>query len=211
MVRGLFAPRGSVPRTDGAGAFADSIRSLRRSDGTYSVKTLFNHGSDPSVGNKLLGTVTYLAEEADSPAMRVALYDTSYNRDLLPGLKAGVYGSSFMFEVNEDTWDHNPKPSSHNPSGLPERTLRKVTLYEAGPVTFPANPAATAQANGKTMAGLARHRSVPAHVLEREALLARFEYSGVLARHGHNRNAPEVLRAEIAYRRARLAAMQAKW
>ncbi|MEU9506487.1 HK97 family phage prohead protease [Micromonospora sp. NPDC048170] len=191
------------------GAFAQTIQDLRRSDGTYSVKTLFNHGADPNIGGKLLGTTTYLAEEADSPAMRVALYDTSYNRDLLPGLKAGAYGSSFMFAVDEDTWDHDPKRSPKNPNGLPERTIRRVTLYEAGPVTFPANPAATAQANGKASVKLPRHRRVPVASLEREALLARFEYQAAKANVG-GRDTPRVRELHMAWRRAFLAEMQAR-
>lgn len=127
------------------GAFKRTIKSLKRDDGNYAMKSLFNHGMDFSIGDKLLGTVSSLSEESDSPVALVDLYDeASYVRDLMPGLRAGDYGSSFMFEVLRDRWDHEPEPSDYNPEGLPERSIEEVRLYEAGPVTFPANPAATA-------------------------------------------------------------------
>ena len=49
---------------------------------------------------------------------QVPLLDTSYNRDLLPGLAAGGYGSSFMFRVIQDAWNDEPGVSDHNPKGM---------------------------------------------------------------------------------------------
>jgi hypothetical protein len=108
------------------------------------VKVLFNHGHDFTIGDKLLGGIRDLSEKKDSPLGLVALDDTSYNRDLLPGLKRGGYGSSFMFRVIRDEWNDEPGKSDHNPDGLPERTIKEVRLFEFGPVTWPANPDATA-------------------------------------------------------------------
>lgn len=108
------------------------------------IKVLFNHGGDFTIGNKVLGVPERAEEGPDSPELQVPLLDTSYNRDLAPGLRAGAYGSSFMFEVLRDTWDHEPPTSDSNPDGIPERTIKEVRLFEAGPVTWPANPAATA-------------------------------------------------------------------
>lgn len=108
------------------------------------VKVLFNHGFDFHIGDKVLGVPELLEERDDSPHLEAGLLDTSYNRDLLPGLRAGAYGSSFMFEVLADSWNHEPESSDYNPDGLPERTITEVRLFEAGPVTFPANPEATA-------------------------------------------------------------------
>lgn len=110
----------------------------------HNVKTLFNHGMDMYIDQKLLGDIDELAEDADSPRSTVWLWDTSYNRDLLPGLRSGAYGSSFMFRVLRDEWNNEPDKSDYNPDGLPERTIKEVRLFEAGPVTWPANPAATA-------------------------------------------------------------------
>ncbi|MER6892017.1 HK97 family phage prohead protease [Streptomyces halstedii] len=108
------------------------------------VKVMFNHGRDMSIGAKVLGVPEVLEERPDSPHMEVPLLDTSYNRDLVPGLRAGAYGSSFMFEVVGESWNYEPEASDHNPDGLPERTITEVKLFEAGPVTWPANPDATA-------------------------------------------------------------------
>ncbi len=120
------------------GAFAKTI-----SENLRNVKVLFNHGFDPQIGDKVLGPIRSLDEEKDSPVGIVDLLDTSYNRDLLPGLQAGVYGSSFRFQVIRDEWNDDPGVSDHNPKGIPERTIKEVRLMEFGPVTFPANPAAT--------------------------------------------------------------------
>lgn len=127
------------------GAFAKTIEESRDQ-----VKVLFNHGFDPQIGQKVLGRTESLTEEEDSPLGVVSLFDTSYNRDLLPGLKAGAYGSSFRMRVIRDEWNEDPGISEHNPKGLPERTIKEVRLFEFGPVTFPANPASTANVRSMT-------------------------------------------------------------
>lgn len=121
------------------GAFSKTIRENRSN-----IKVLYDHGYDPQIGNKVLGAIDDLREEADSPVGTVPLFDTSYVRDLLPGLEAGVYGSSFRFRVIKDEWNEEPGRSEHNPDGIPERTIKEVRLFEFGPVTWPANPDATA-------------------------------------------------------------------
>jgi HK97 family phage prohead protease len=127
------------------GTFADTIFNDRAT-----MRSLFDHGHDPQIGNKVLGPIVDLREEDHSPVGVVDLLDTSYNRDLLPGLRAGVYGSSFRMHVLADTWDEKPSKSAHNPDGIPERTITKTKTMEFGPVTFPANPAATASVRSMT-------------------------------------------------------------
>lgn len=126
------------------GAFKRTIGQHKDKNSSHNIKTLFNHGMDPQIGDKLLGDIADLREEADSPVSSVNLWDTSYNRDLLPGLKRGSYGSSFMFRVMKDSWDNEPGASDHNPDGLPERTIREASVFESGPVTWPASPTASA-------------------------------------------------------------------
>lgn len=121
------------------GAFAKTIRENRDR-----IRVLFDHGFDPTIGNKVLGSIKDLREEPDSPVGVVPLFDTSYNRDLQPGLEAGVYGSSMRMRVIKDEWNDEPGKSAHNPNGIPERTIKEVRLAEFGPVTFPANPDSTA-------------------------------------------------------------------
>lgn len=137
---GTFLER-SVP-----GAFKRTINAHNAAQGkdAHRIRSMFNHGMDMQIDQKLLGDVLQAAEDPDSPRITVGLWDTSYNRDLLPGLRSGAYGSSFMFRVVRDEWDHEPGVSGHNPDGLPERTLKEVRVEEAGPVTWPANASATA-------------------------------------------------------------------
>lgn len=121
------------------GSFKKTIK--ERGDRT---KVLFNHGMDFHIGDKILGVPSLLEEREDSPYSEVPMLDTSYNRDLYPGLAAGGYGSSFMFQVLRDKWEYEPKASDYNPDAIPERTILEVRLLEFGPVTWPANPEATA-------------------------------------------------------------------
>jgi hypothetical protein len=126
------------------GAFAQTIEEDRDS-----MRVLFDHGFD-SIGNKVLGPIEVLEERAKGPYYEVPLFDTSYNRDLLPGLRAGVYGASFRMRVLEESWADEPKPSRRNPKGIPERTILRTKTMEFGPVTFPANPKASAAVRSLT-------------------------------------------------------------
>lgn len=127
------------------GAFAKTI--AEQGD---RVKVLFNHGFDPQIGEKVLGSIESLTEEKDSPVALVRLFDTSYTRDLVPGLEAGVYGSSMRMRVADESWDDAPARSAHNPEGIRERTIHAVQLFEAGPVTWPANPGSTSGTRSTT-------------------------------------------------------------
>ncbi|MEV0151541.1 MULTISPECIES: HK97 family phage prohead protease [unclassified Nonomuraea] len=122
------------------GAFAKTIKD----NGAAAFRVQFDHGYDPHIGSKILGVAESVTEERDAATGVVPLLDTSYNRDLLPGLRRGAYGSSFRFRVIKDEWNDEPERSDHNPDGIPERTIREVRLMEFGPVTWPANPDATA-------------------------------------------------------------------
>lgn len=107
------------------------------------VKILFNHGHDPSIGEKAL-TDPGLKEDETGVHYEGELFDTSYNRDLVPGLRTGQYGASFKFSVVSEEIDQEPERSDENPDGIPERTITEIKLYEGGPVTFPAYDGATA-------------------------------------------------------------------
>lgn len=129
------------------GAFKKTAREAKRSDGNYGTKVLYNHGTDLTIGDKLLGMPTRFEEIEErsyhGPELEVPLWDTSYNRDLLPGIRSGAYGSSFMFDVIREEWNTEPEPSEENPDGIPERSIAEVRAFEAGPVTWPASPTAS--------------------------------------------------------------------
>lgn len=106
------------------------------------VKILFNHGMDPSIGDKPLGRATVMREDAQGLYVEVPLSRTSYNNDLIALLEDGaIDGMSFRFSVPEggDAWEQ-PKRKGQ----LPVRTLNEVKLAELGPVTFPAYQSTTA-------------------------------------------------------------------
>ncbi len=113
-------------------------------------KVLFQHGMDGQCGDKPLGPPEVLREEDDGPYYEVPMLDTSYNRDLVPGLEAGLYGASFRFSVMREEWVDEPGVSDHNPKGLPERSVKEARCAEFGPVTFPAYPTATASVRSMT-------------------------------------------------------------
>lgn len=103
------------------------------------VKVLFNHGFDPSIGDKPLGKPEVMREDRKGLYVEVPIDDTSYGRDIVASLRSGALdGQSFRFSVKAEKWDDGDSKS------LPVRTIREVELYEFGPVTFPAYEATSA-------------------------------------------------------------------
>jgi hypothetical protein len=120
------------------GAFKKTIK-----ENGSNVKVLFNHGFDMFLDNKSLSIPEVLEEREEFAHLEGPLFRGTPEL-IVEGLRAGAYGSSFMFEVLGERWDREPEKSDDNPDGLPERTITEVRLFEAGPVTWPANPEATA-------------------------------------------------------------------
>lgn len=121
------------------GAFKKTFKENRDN-----IKCLFQHGRDPQVGDKPLGPFRTLEEDDEGAHYEVPLLDTSYNRDLEPGLREGLYGASFAFSVVREEFDREPAESEYNPDGIPERRILEVRCHEGGPCTFPAYEGATA-------------------------------------------------------------------
>lgn len=129
------------------GAFARSIRERRDR-----IKVLFQHGQDPFVGDKPLGSVRELREDQQGAYYEVPLLNASHVADIAAGVEEGLYGASFRFRVMREEFVENPAKSDRNPGRLPERTLREVDLLEFGPCTFPAYAGATAGLRGQARA-----------------------------------------------------------
>jgi hypothetical protein len=113
------------------------------------IRVLFQHGRDNAIGDKPLGPIDTLEEDDVGARYEVPMLDTAYNRELIPGLKANLYGASFRMRVTREDMvlpDHpnHPGPSDYNPDGLPERDIKEIACSEFGPVTFPAYKTATA-------------------------------------------------------------------
>src|SRR6266496_3603163 len=120
-------------------AFNKTFKENRRN-----MRVLFQHGKDPQIGEKVLGPITDLRSTQHGAAYEVPLFDTSYNHDLIPGLREGQYGSSFRFSVVKEDFNRKPEKSDYNPTSLPERTIEEARVSEFGPVTFPAYAGADA-------------------------------------------------------------------
>jgi capsid assembly protease len=107
-------------------------------EGLNRIRCIFHHGNDAAVGFRVLGPVRVLEEQENGAYAEVPLLDTSYNRDLEPGIRAGLYGMSFRFRALRQDIDRNPRKSDYNPKRLTERTLTELAVPEFGPTPFAA-------------------------------------------------------------------------
>ena len=128
------------------GAFKKTMKENRDT-----IKCLVEHGYDPAIGKRALGTIDELKEDDTGGYYEVSLVDAQDVRELiLPRLRVGLYGASFRFSVMREEIVEEPDQSEDNPHGLPERTIKECRLFEFGPVTFPAYADATAGARSLT-------------------------------------------------------------
>jgi len=123
------------------GAFDNVIRSNGNK-----FKVLYEHGKDPQIGNKPIGTPVSVRSMRDGVHAEVELFDTNYVNELKPAIRAGQLGASFRFGVDESgvQVDYPSVATAHNPEMLPERTITNIKrVPEFGPVTFGAYPGAS--------------------------------------------------------------------
>jgi len=128
------------------------------------VKSFFNH--DPG---KVLSTLESdpaleLKESDEGLEYDSPIPPTSYGKDLEINLERGnVKGSSFSFDIpaEGDSWREDE-------NGVVWRDIKKLTLYEIGPVTDPAYVQTTAQARSKEAVKEWRKQQVPVGRLLRE-------------------------------------------
>lgn len=115
------------------GAFAKAI-----AESAHRMKVCFEHGKNPDFGYQALGDLTALREDLHGVYYEAQLLDADHTRRLVPGLRDGLYRSSFAFEVVADDLVTRPGVSAHNPRGLPELTVTEVRCSELGPCRHPA-------------------------------------------------------------------------
>ncbi len=115
------------------GSFSKTISQSRQK-----IRCLFHHGQDPSIGVKVLGPITSLRDEDGGLQYDVQLLDTDYCRSLIPGLEAGLYGSSFRFGIVRKDDNRKPMKSERNQGRILERTISEAYLRELGPTPLPA-------------------------------------------------------------------------
>lgn len=111
----------------------------KRSD---KVQLMFNHGFDYALEQTPIGRHTVFTPDAVGVYNEGVLVDRGIypKLDLVAELIriGAIYGQSFRFRVEAETWRDKPEPGDHNPKGLPERDILEFALFESGPVTYPA-------------------------------------------------------------------------
>lgn len=112
------------------------------------VRALFNHDPNYLLGRTESGTLR-LSVDKKGLKYDVDLPDTAQARDVRTLIQRGdVSGSSFGFTVDEDDWDETEVKKGK----LPLRTIRKVSLWDVSPVTYPAYPQTSVSARSKAEA-----------------------------------------------------------
>lgn len=112
------------------GAFTRTLKNNRDQ-----IQVLFNHGHDPRYGELPIGTVKRLEEDSKGLAAEVELHDGPDNENIRAALGSGALRAmSIQFETISEAYNDDRS----------ERYLQELKLWEFGPVTFPANQAATA-------------------------------------------------------------------
>ena len=108
-----------------AGAFAKALADKQ------DTRALFNHDASAVLGRTAAGTLR-LSEDKRGLLYEIDLPDTQLARDLAASIERGdISGSSFSFTVAREEWKLEKNREI--------RTILEVgTLYDVGPVTFPA-------------------------------------------------------------------------
>jgi HK97 family phage prohead protease len=121
------------------------------------VRALFNHDPNIVLGRTSNETLE-LREDDKGLFMENTPPDTQAARDVVALIQRGdVTGQSYGFSVLEDEWETKEiegEPVEH-------RTVKKVKLFDVGPVTFPAEEATSIQTRSAE-AVLAEHRTTVA-------------------------------------------------
>jgi phage head maturation protease len=118
------------------GAFTKTIRDHP------DVPVMYQHGQDPQIGPKPLGTIDRLVETPRGVDYEVSLFDVDYVRSILPALRAGKaagMGSSFTFSKINGKYEIErwPQRSAYNPEQWPEVTHHEIRMLEFGPGVLP--------------------------------------------------------------------------
>lgn len=142
--------------SDSWGGFCERImpgafdRAIREDD----VRGLFNHDPNQILGRTAANTMRLsvdkvgLRYEIDPP-------DTQTARDIMESLKRGdVSGSSFSFSINEQVWRDIKDAVTGEVTTV--RELTAVSLFDVGPVSFPAYEGTTAGVRSAADLGEAR-------------------------------------------------------
>jgi Caudovirus prohead serine protease len=82
------------------------------------IRVLLEHGRDPQIGNRPLGTPTVLREDELGVRYEVPLLPTSHNADLDPASAPASPRRLLRFQVQREQWRERPERSTFNPDRL---------------------------------------------------------------------------------------------
>ena len=135
------------------GAFRDTIAQ-------DDVRALFNHDPNMVLGRTSNGTLA-LEERQKGLFMRATPnMDTQVGKDVTAWVKRGdIKGQSYGFTVLEDSWETKDIEGE----AVEHRTVKKVKLFDVGPVTFPAEEETDVQANSAQAVYELRQKDLVAH------------------------------------------------
>lgn len=126
-----------LEETIGDTAFDEALSAEDPAD----VRVLRNHMPDNVLGRTGNGTAR-LSKDAIGLQYEADLPDTGYARDTYNLIRDGyISGSSFWFQVTAHEVQYFD-------DGSVKRKITSLKLFDVGPVTFPANEAATSEARG---------------------------------------------------------------
>ncbi|OHB65763.1 MAG: hypothetical protein A2Y76_01695 [Planctomycetes bacterium RBG_13_60_9] len=136
------------------GCFTDTIKE-------DDIRGLFNHDSNMILGRNTAKTCS-LKEDSRGLYFEIDVPDTQLGRDLVTSVQRGdISGCSFAFGTTADEWDYTEEDN-------PLRTLKKVRLYDVGPVTYPAYEATSVSARSLEAAKASKQAEKPPEKVENQ-------------------------------------------
>lgn len=128
----------------------------------------FNHGYDPSIGDKPIAVPDVIDERDQGIWTESPFIDRPYADDVRQGIAQGaIKGMSFRFSVTREEWNEDTE------DGMPERTIKEFRWAEFGPVTYPAYEATVVGVRSQAAYAIWRN----ANPAERAELLRQFGIS----------------------------------
>ena len=124
------------------GAFADSLKAR-------TPKLQFDHGQHPLIDSIPLGVIKRMYEDDRGLYVEARLHDNWLIHPVRDAIASGaIDGMSFRFSVPQggDKWDRSGDTHS--------RTITKATVYEVGPVVWPAYDATSVGVRSADLADL---------------------------------------------------------
>lgn len=115
---------GKFDETIARGAFTSSLSN-------FTPVLQFDHGRDAATGSVPIGAIEAIHEDDHGLFVRARLHDNARVEPIRQAIASGaIDGMSFRFRVDSEAWDKS--------TPVPTRTVREATVFELGPVVFPA-------------------------------------------------------------------------